>query len=90
MGKLIMTELPQQETEPGSTRPFYAGHARTESYIAETLRSLGEVLLDTSVPNSQVQSSSTTIRQDAPTMPSDRMFGVTVSHAVLLDDSDGS
>lgn len=75
MGKLIMNELPQQETEPGSTRPFYAGQSRTESYVAEVLRSLGEVSLDTSVPNTRVQSST---------------FGVTVSHAVLPDDGDGS
>ena len=87
MGKLIMTELPQQETEPGSTRPFYTGHSRTESYVAEALRSVGEVQLDTSVPTSRVQSSSTTIRQDgdsnfAPRASSDRIFGITVSHAV--------
>jgi hypothetical protein len=90
-----MTELPQQETEPGSTRPFYAGHSRTESYVAEALHSLGEVLLDTSAPTSRVQSSSAAIRQDgdsnfATTIPSDRMFGVTVSHAVLPGDDDGS
>lgn len=82
-GKLIIAELPQQETEPGSTRPFYAGHSRTESYVTEALRSLGEVLLDTSTPTSGVQS----IRQDGdsnfvPTIPSDGMFGVTPSYDV--------
>ena len=90
-----MTELPQQETEPGSTRPFYTGHPRTETYVAEALRTLGEVLLDTSVPTSRAQSSSTTIRQDgdsnfAPMASSDRMFGVIVSPVVLPDDDDGS
>ena len=95
MGKLIMTELPQQETEPGSTRPFYTGHSRIETYVAEALRTLGDVILDTSAPTIRAQSSSTTIRQDgdsnfAPLSPSDRTFGAIVSPAVLLDNDDGS
>lgn len=87
-----MTELPQQETEPGSTRPFYTGHSRTETHVAEALRTLGEVLLDTSIPTGRVQSFPTAIHRDsdshfAPTASSE--FGTIVSHAVL-PDGDGS
>ncbi|KAI9441312.1 Eisosome component PIL1-domain-containing protein [Lactarius indigo] len=84
-GKLIMTELPQLETEPGSTRPFYTGHPRTETYVADALRALGEVLLDTSIPSSRVQSSTNAIRQDsdsnfAPMASSDKLFGTIHSY----------
>jgi hypothetical protein len=89
-----MTELPQQDTEPGSTRPFYTGHSRTETYVAEALRALGEVLLDTSIPTGRVQSSPTNIRRDsdshfAPMSSSDQFFGTVVSHVMLPDDGNG-
>ncbi len=95
MGKLIMIELPQQETEPGSTRPFYTGHPRTETYVAEALRALGDVLFDTSIPSGQAQSSPTAIRQYSdsnftPIASSDKLFGTIVSPVVLSGDSDGS
>ncbi|KAI0300509.1 hypothetical protein B0F90DRAFT_419973 [Multifurca ochricompacta] len=53
-GKLIMSELPQVETEPGSARQFYVGQARTETYVAEGLRALGEVQFDASAPSGRV------------------------------------
>ncbi|KAI0266407.1 hypothetical protein BC834DRAFT_127325 [Gloeopeniophorella convolvens] len=64
-GKLIMTELPQQETEPGQARPFYAGHARTETYATEAQRALTEVIFDTSVPSGLVQAPPTMAHQDS-------------------------
>ncbi|KAH8996615.1 Eisosome component PIL1-domain-containing protein [Lactarius akahatsu] len=84
-GKLIMTELPQLETEPGSTRPFYTGHPRTETYVADALRALGDVLLDTSIPSSRVKSPPTAIRQDSdsnftPMASSDKLFGTIHSY----------
>lgn len=48
-GKLIITEIPQDTTEPGSSRPFYSGHAHTESYVSEAQRNLSEVTFDASV-----------------------------------------
>ena len=88
-----MTELPQQETEPGVTRPFYTGHPRTETHVAEALRALGEVLLDTSISTGRVQSSSTAIRRDSDSNFAAMAYsdiGTIVSHAVLPDDGDGS
>ncbi|KAI0254499.1 hypothetical protein BJV78DRAFT_1184713 [Lactifluus subvellereus] len=62
-GKLIMTELSQVETEPGSARPFYTGQPRTEIYVADALRTLGEVLFDNSVPPDRVLSPQADINQ---------------------------
>ena len=63
-GKLIMTELPQVETEPGSARPFYTGQPRTEIYAADALRALGDVLFDPSVPPDRMLSPRADINQD--------------------------
>jgi hypothetical protein len=90
-----MTELPRQETVPGSNLPFYTGQSRAESYVAEALRALSEVLLDTSIPTGRVQSPSTTIRRDsdsnfAPMASSEQFFSTIVSHVMLPDDGDRS
>jgi hypothetical protein len=50
-----MAELPQLVTEPGLARPFYTGNARTETYVAEALRALGDVSIDASTPTSHAQ-----------------------------------
>lgn len=89
-----MNELPQQETQPGSTRPFYTGHSRTEIYVTDALRALSEVLLDTSIPTGRMPSP-TTIRRDsdanfAPMASSDKFVGTIVSHSILPSDGDGS
>ncbi|KAI0291960.1 hypothetical protein BC826DRAFT_1020605 [Russula brevipes] len=51
-GNLIMAELPQAVTEPGSARPFYTGNTRTEVYLEQAMRALGEVSfsIDASAP----------------------------------------
>ncbi|KAH9006502.1 hypothetical protein EDB86DRAFT_2874415 [Lactarius hatsudake] len=74
-GKLIMTELPQLETEPGSTRPFYTGQPRTETYVADALRTLGDVLLDTSIPSSTDRDPNFT-----PVTSSEKLFGTIHSY----------
>ena len=50
-----MAELPQLVTEPGLSRPFYTGNARTETYVTEALRALGDVSIDASTPTAHVQ-----------------------------------
>lgn len=50
-----MAELPQLVTEPGLARPFYTGNARTETYVAEALRALGDVSIDASTPTDHAQ-----------------------------------
>ncbi|KAI0746842.1 hypothetical protein C8Q80DRAFT_1104754 [Daedaleopsis nitida] len=43
IGKLIISEIPMDETQPGFPRPYYTGHARTEFLVAEAARAVGEV-----------------------------------------------
>lgn len=50
-----MAELPQLVTEPGLARPFYTGNARTEIYVADALRALGDVSIDASTPTGHAQ-----------------------------------
>ena len=50
-----MAELPQLVTEPGLARPFYTGNARTEAYVTEALRALGDVSIDASTPTALAQ-----------------------------------
>jgi hypothetical protein len=50
-----MAELPQLVTEPGLSRPFYTGNTRTEAYVTEALRALGDVSIGASAPTAHVQ-----------------------------------
>lgn len=50
-----MAELPQETTSPGLARSIYMGNVRTEAYVADALRALGEVSIDTSAPSGGVQ-----------------------------------
>jgi hypothetical protein len=50
-----MAELPQLVTEPGLARPFYTGNTRTEAYVTEALRALGDVSIDASTPTARAQ-----------------------------------
>ena len=50
-----MAELPQLVTEPGLARPFYTGNARTEVYVTEALRALGDVSIEASTPTGHAQ-----------------------------------
>src|SRR6266705_2659741 len=50
-----MAELPQLVTDPGLSRPFYTGNARTEVYVTEALRALGDVSIDLSTPTAHAQ-----------------------------------
>ncbi|EJF63738.1 hypothetical protein DICSQDRAFT_134340 [Dichomitus squalens LYAD-421 SS1] len=43
LGKLVISEIPLEQTQPGLPRPYYAGHARTEFLVAEAARSVSEV-----------------------------------------------
>ena len=45
-----MAELPQVVTEPGLARPFYTGNTRTDTYVTDALRALGDVSIDASTP----------------------------------------
>jgi hypothetical protein len=44
LGKLIITEIPQDVTQPGLPRAFYQGQARVESYVNEAHRSVASVV----------------------------------------------
>ncbi|KAI0372011.1 hypothetical protein BV20DRAFT_941050 [Pilatotrama ljubarskyi] len=44
LGKLIISEIPLEPTQPGLPRPYYSGHARTEFLVAEAARAIAEVL----------------------------------------------
>ncbi|KAH9941303.1 uncharacterized protein BXZ73DRAFT_42005 [Epithele typhae] len=43
LGKLAVTEISLELTQPGMPRPYYAGHARTEFLVSEAMRSVNEV-----------------------------------------------
>jgi hypothetical protein len=87
-----MTELPQVETEPGSARPFYTGHPRTEMYVLDAQRALGEVLFDDTVPPDRVLSPQAVVNQDGYrnmlAVLSDEASAISVG--VLPGDGDGS
>ncbi|KAI9512008.1 Eisosome component PIL1-domain-containing protein [Russula earlei] len=63
VGKLIMVELPQEPTEPGLARPFYAGNARTVAHVADALRALQEVSMDSPTSSDRMQFSPDVNRQ---------------------------
>ncbi|KAF9448072.1 hypothetical protein P691DRAFT_71215 [Macrolepiota fuliginosa MF-IS2] len=50
-GKLIISEIPEDETQPGLPRNTYLGHSKVEELVAETHRCVNEVRLST-VPSS--------------------------------------
>ena len=50
-----MAELPQLVTEPGLARPFYTGTPRTEAYVTEAFRALGDVAVSPSAISAPVQ-----------------------------------
>lgn len=50
-----MAEISQETTEPGLARPFYTGNVRTEAYVADALRALGEISIDASTPPGRAQ-----------------------------------
>ncbi|KAI0635228.1 hypothetical protein C8Q77DRAFT_1072479 [Trametes polyzona] len=43
LGKLVISEISLEPTQPGLPRPYYSGHARTEFLVAEAARSVAEV-----------------------------------------------
>lgn len=43
-GKLIVTELPVETTQPGTTRGYYLGHSQTEAYANDAQHALSEVV----------------------------------------------
>ncbi|KXN81947.1 Sphingolipid long chain base-responsive protein PIL1 [Leucoagaricus sp. SymC.cos] len=50
-GKLVVSEIPEDETQPGLPRNPYLGYAKVEGYLAEAHRCVNEVRLST-VPSS--------------------------------------
>ena len=50
-----MAEISQETTEPGLARPFYTGNVRTEAYVADAMRALGEISIDASTPSGRAQ-----------------------------------
>ncbi|OBZ77366.1 Sphingolipid long chain base-responsive protein PIL1 [Grifola frondosa] len=44
LGKLVISEIPLDPTQPGLPRAYYTGHARTEFLVAEAHRSVNEVV----------------------------------------------
>ncbi|VDB95673.1 unnamed protein product [Peniophora sp. CBMAI 1063] len=43
-GKLIITELPIETTQPGTTRGYYLGHSQTEAYANDAQVAMSEVV----------------------------------------------
>jgi hypothetical protein len=92
-GKLVMSELPQQATEPGLSRPFYTGNVRTEEYAANALRALNEVSIDASSPSGRMQFHLPPNYQDSdanfipPALPDEST--TSVAGAILPGDGDG-
>ncbi|KAJ8482479.1 hypothetical protein ONZ51_g5321 [Trametes cubensis] len=71
LGKLVISEIPLEPTQPGLPRPYYTGHARTEFLVAEAARSLAEVYYS---PDPNPNPSQRTIRplpgSELPAVPS--------------------
>jgi hypothetical protein len=85
-----MAELPQLVTEPGLSRPFYTGTPRTDAYVTEALRALGDVSIDPSTLSAPLDVN----YQDAPSaMPSaflDNESVVSLGRGGVPGDGDGS
>ena len=64
-----MAELPQLVTEPGLARPFYTGNTRTEAYVTEALRALGDVSINASTPTRAQFTSDVNHQQGTPSAP---------------------
>ncbi|KAI0330280.1 hypothetical protein GY45DRAFT_1251108 [Cubamyces sp. BRFM 1775] len=71
LGKLVISEIPLEPTQPGLPRPYYTGHARTEFLVTEAARSLAEVYYS---PDPNPNPSQRTIRplpgSELPAVPS--------------------
>ncbi|KAH9896925.1 hypothetical protein C8Q73DRAFT_664591 [Cubamyces lactineus] len=71
LGKLVISEIPLEPTQPGLPRPYYTGHARTEFLVAEAARSLADVYYS---PDPNPNPSQRTIRplpaSELPAVPS--------------------
>lgn len=90
-----MAELPQLVTEPGLSRPFYTGNARTEAYVTEALRALGDVSMDASTPSAAARFPLNVNDQDGgfSVMPSplpDNESVVSLGRGELPGNGDGS
>ncbi|KAI0693927.1 hypothetical protein C8T65DRAFT_667425 [Cerioporus squamosus] len=71
MGKLIISEIPMEPTQPGLPRPYYTGHARTEFLVAEAARSIAEVVYSPEPnPNPAHRSIRPLPGSDLPAVPS--------------------
>ncbi|KAI0826558.1 hypothetical protein BC628DRAFT_1502794 [Trametes gibbosa] len=70
LGKLVISEIPTEQTQPGLPRAYYSGHARIEFLLAEATRSLSEVPYS---PDPNPHPSQRTIRplpgQELPPLP---------------------
>jgi hypothetical protein len=89
-----MAELPQEMTSPGLARSLYMGNVRTEAYVADALRALGEVSIDTSASSGRVQLPLDANYPDSNinVMPSslpDSESAVSFGRGGLPDDGDG-
>ncbi|TFK84965.1 hypothetical protein K466DRAFT_495610, partial [Polyporus arcularius HHB13444] len=55
MGKLVISEIPMEPTQPGLPRPYYTGHARTEFLVTEAARSVSEVFYSPEPTNRSIR-----------------------------------
>ncbi|KAI0929537.1 hypothetical protein AcV7_005370 [Taiwanofungus camphoratus] len=44
LGKVVITEIPIDPTEPGLPRAYYQGHAQTEALVVEARRAVNEII----------------------------------------------
>ncbi|KAG5641090.1 hypothetical protein DXG03_006047 [Asterophora parasitica] len=70
-GKLIVTEIPEEHTQPGMSRTLYYGRAKTEQLLSEAHSCINEVVMST-VPSTRT---STSYPQHTPQPPPQNPFG---------------
>ncbi|KAF5354011.1 hypothetical protein D9756_006915 [Leucocoprinus leucothites] len=68
-GKLVVSEVPEDETQPGLPRNPYFSHAKIESLLAESHRCVNEVRLSTVPSSAQPRASRPPFDQQLPQVP---------------------
>lgn len=85
-----MAELPQLVTEPGLSRPFYTGTPRTDAYVTEAFRALGDVSIDPSALSAPLDVNYQDALNAVPSVFPDNDSVVSLGRGGLPGDGDGS
>ncbi|KAF4609479.1 hypothetical protein D9613_012300 [Agrocybe pediades] len=73
-GKMLISEISEEVTQPGLPRSMYYGHSKTESIVADAHRCINEVVLST-VPSSGIRERQQYTQQAAPQIPAQGFGG---------------